>query len=156
EFAQRVVFGLAGGGEHPGAVGTGELDRERADAAAAAVDEERVERAETAVDEDVGPDRAGHLGQAGRIDQADPSRDRQALPGRNRYELGVSAAGEQRAHLVADLPLGHTGPERLHDSGALQARVGRRARWRRIEARALEQVRAVQPGGDHIDQYLAR
>ena len=43
-------------------------------------------------------------GSAAAGDEVDPGRDRHQLAGRDRDQLGVPAAGEQRAHLVADRP----------------------------------------------------
>ena len=61
---------------------------------------------------DVGPDRAGDLRQRGGLHQRQPGRDRQQLAGRDGDPLGVPAAAEQRAHLVADLPAGDAVAER--------------------------------------------
>src|SRR5690606_3328583 len=70
--------------------------------------------------------------------------------------LGVPATGQQRRHLVADGEAGHALADRGDDAGALQPRVRRGARWRRVVAGALQQVRAVDRAGVDVDQHLAR
>ena len=67
----------------------------------------------------------------------------------------VSAAREQRAHLVADGPAGDTGAELGDPAGALQAGVGGGAGRRVVEALALEEVGAVDRARRHLDEHFA-
>jgi hypothetical protein len=148
------VLGGSGGGPHDGTARDGELDRERADAARAAVHEQRLAGAEPGDADQVGPDRAGDLGEARGLDQRYPVRHGKDLAGRYRDLLGVAAAGQQRAHLVAGVESLDPGASFGDAAGALQARMlGRAGRWR-VEPAALEQVGTVDRGGDHVDQDL--
>ena len=71
-------------------------------------------------------------------------------------QLGLAAAADDRHHAVA---LGEALGARAarHDlAGELEpGDVGRRARRRRVVARALVHVGAVEPGGVHPDEHLA-
>ena len=55
-----------------------------------------------------------------RFSQAPSLRDRQAVAGRRDAELGVAAAGRQRADLVAFFPLRHALAELDHGAGDFQ------------------------------------
>ncbi|GAA3054693.1 hypothetical protein GCM10020000_41060 [Streptomyces olivoverticillatus] len=85
-----------------------------------------------------------------------PSRYGQQLARRHADLLRVSAARQQRAHLVADGPAAHPRPDRRDAAGALQARVGGGAGRRVVEALPLEQVGAVDGAGHDLDQDLSR
>ena len=106
-----------------------ELDRERADAAAAAVDQQRLARAaagpaRTTFDQTV----QATSGSAAASTSVDAGRHRQQLPGGHRHPLGVAAAGQQRADLAGPPPSRSTpAPTALITPGALQPGV-RRAR----------------------------
>jgi hypothetical protein len=52
------------------------------------------------------------------------------------------------------LPAGHSRPDPDDPAGALQARVGRSARWRRVEALPLHHIRRVDTGRGDLDQDL--
>ena len=78
------------------------------------------------------------------------------LPGRDGHLLGVAAAGQQRADLLAGLPPGDAVAEGGHGARALEARIGRRARRRRVEPLALHEVGPVDACRGHLDQNLAR
>ena len=80
----------------------------------------------------------------------------QELARGNRDLLGVTAAREQRAHLVTGLPAGHAGADRGDGARALKARVRRGPLGRRIEALALHHVGPVHRGSGHVDEDLAR
>ena len=84
------------------------------------MDEERLAGLEVGGQEDVGPDRAGHLGQGGGVDEVDTRRDREQLAGRHADLLGVAAARQQRAHLVADDPAVDAVAHGIDDAGDLQ------------------------------------
>src|SRR5207248_11038678 len=158
QLLEPVVLGGAGRGHHAGVQRAGELDREGADAAAAAVDEDRLAGREVGQPHHIGPDGAGDLGQSGRLGEVEAARLRQYLADRYRDPLGVPAAAEKGADLVAFLRWlsGVLDPvAELHDpAGALQSRVRRGARRRRVEALALQQVSPVDGTGVHVDQYL--
>ena len=85
-----------------------------------------------------------------------PRGQRQHLPRRHHHLLGVTAAGQQRAHLVTRPPVRDAVADGADPARALQARVRRRARRRRVEALPLHQVRAVDPAGGDVDDHLAR
>ena len=94
-------------------------------------------------------------GSAAASDQRHPVRHRQQLPGRHGDPLGVPAAGEQRAHLVADRPARRRLAERLDDPAHLEPGDVRRARRRWVVALALQEVGAVDARGDDVDEHLA-
>ena len=106
--------------------------------------------------EHVRPDRAGHLGQRGGGGQLDAGRPRQQLPRRDGDPLGVAAAGEQRAHLVADRPVRHAVADLADDAAALEAEDLAGALGRRVEALPLQQVGAVHRAGLDVDDHLTR
>ena len=106
--------------------------------------------------EDVRPDGAGDLGQrrgGGQLDAGGPG---QQLPRRDGDPLGVAAAGEQRAHLVADRPAGHALADLADDAAALQAEDVAGALRRRVEALPLQEVGAVHRRRRDVDDHLAR
>ena len=94
-------------------------------------------------------------GSAGGLQQGQPGRHRQQLAGRDRDPLRVPAAAEQRAHLVADGPAGHAVAERGDPARALQPRVRRGARRRRVVALPLQEVGPVDRAGGDLDEHLA-
>ena len=83
-----------------------ELDRGEPDAAGAAVDQHRFAGVEANALEEVVPDGEVGLGHACRFAHRQARRQRQAEARRRGAVLGVAAAGRQRAHLVADAPVG--------------------------------------------------
>ena len=95
-------------------------------------------------------------GQARRRRQADAVGDRQHLASGHHDLLGVAAACQQRAHLVAGLPSGDVAAHGRDAAGAFQAGIRRSAGRRRIEPLPLCQIRAVDTGGGDIDQHLVR
>ena len=102
--------------------------------------------------EDVGEHREDGLGQARGLDEIQPGRDRQGVARVADGVFGIAAAAQQRADPVAGLPppgADHDLASHLEPEGL--GRTGRR----RIEAHALDDVRAVHPGGLHPDQDLA-
>ena len=94
-------------------------------------------------------------GSAAASGQGQPGRHRQQLAGRDRHPLRVPAAAEQRAHLGADRPAGHPVAERGDPARALQPRVRRGARRRRVVALPLQEVGPVDRAGDDLDEHLA-
>ena len=133
-----------------------ELDGDRADAGRAAVHEQQLPRLERRQLEDVGPDGADDLGQPGGLEQRHPRRDRQELTGRHRDQLGVAPAGQQRAHLLADHPVGDAVAEGDDAAGALEPGVGRGAGWWVVQAHPLHDVGAVDGGRRDLDEHLTR
>ena len=101
------------------------------------------------------PDRAGHLGQGGGGDELHARGHRQQLPRRDGDPLGVPAAGEQRAHLVAHRPAGHALADLADHAAALQPEDVAGALRRRVEALALHQVGPVHGRRDDVDDHLA-
>jgi hypothetical protein len=81
---------------------------------------------------------------------------RQQLALRHGHLLRVTAAGQQRAHLVADLPADDARAQRGDPAAALQPGIRRRARRRRVEALPLHDVGRVDPGRHHVDDHFAR
>ena len=104
------------------------------------MDHQGLARLQRAVLEDVGVDGEDGLGERGGLDQAELARDGQGVAGVAAGELGIAAAAQEGADLVARLPAAG-GLDHL--AGNLQAEGGRRARRRRVEAQALDDVRAV-------------
>ncbi len=103
--------------------------------------------------EHIGEHREHGLGQGGGVGEVEAFGDGQGVAGVDHGVLGVAAAAQQGADLVAGLPASRSG----HDlAGDLQAQGDRRAGRRRVEPQALQQVRTVDAGGTHADQDLAR
>src|SRR5690606_19338635 len=80
---------------------------------------------------------------------------RDDLAGRDGDALGVAAAGQQRADLVALRQVRHALADGRDDAGALQPEHLGRAGRRRIVALALQEVGAVDAGGGDLDDDLA-
>ena len=134
---------------------TQQLDRHRADAAAAAVDErERARRGRRHVAHRR-PDGQHRLGQRRGILERNAIGSRQHLHRGHRDLLGVSAPGEQRAHARADRPAVDALADGADRARALQPDDLRRARRRRVLARGLHQVGTVHGGRDDVDDHLA-
>ena len=96
----------------------------------------------------VRPDRAGHLGQRGGVDQVDAGRHRQQLPGRHGHPLGVPAAGQQRADLARPPPSrSRPAPTALITPEHSSPGYGGRARRRRVVPLPLQQVGPVDRAG---------
>ncbi len=154
--AEGRLIVAADRGDHLRAERLRVLDRRVADAAGAAVDQDRLARGEPPALEHVVPDRERVLGQARGLEERQPSRRRQAVPGRRDAELGVAAAGRQRAHLVTDAPSGHGRTDRRDGAGDLEPDDRRRSRRRRIVARSLDAVGPVDACVADADQHVAR
>ena len=153
--AGGAFLGRPGGREHARAEGLGHLDRRGADAAGTAMDQETLAALEAGDVEDVRPHRKHGLGQRRCLDHAQPLGDRQALRRRRGRVLGIAAARDKCADLVANGGPGHARTDRHHRAGELEARDIRRARWRGIAALALQDIWAVHAGRGHLDQHLA-
>ena len=119
------------------------------------MDEEHLPRLDVGDEEDVGPDGARHLGQPCGVDERHAAGHRQHLLGRRHDALGVAPAVDEGAHLVAHLPALDALTERRDASAHLEARVVRRAGWRRVVAHPLHDVGAVDARGDDVDEHLA-
>ena len=77
------------------------------------------------------------------------------MRGRDAHVLGLRAAADDAEHAVAGLESGDVGAGALDDARELEpGDVGRDARRRRVEAGALHQIGAVQPGTVHPDEHL--
>ena len=153
-LAGRTLLGAARRREHPGAQRPGQLDGRGADAAGAAVHEHRLPGGETAALDHVGPDGERRLRHRGRLREAEAPGNRQALFGRRTAVLGVAAAGDQRADVVADPPRRHVAADFDDGAGDLEAGDIRRSGRRRVLALALHQVRPVHASGRDLDQHL--
>ncbi len=145
----------ARGHGHAGAEPGGQLDRHGADAARPAVHEQRLARSEPRVEHDVRPHCRDDLGQAGRLHEVEAIGHREDVALVDRDELRVAAAGEQRAHAVADAPARRTRADGRDRARHLEPQVRRRACGRRVRALALAEVGAVDAGGGHADQDLS-
>ena len=155
-LAQLELLRRAGGGEHPRAERLGELDREAADAARAAVHEQGLVRLQAGDHEHVGPDRAGHLREGRGALDVHAGRQRHHLPGGHGHLLGVPPGREERAHLVAHLMALDALADRADPARALEAEHVGGALRRRVEALPLQRVGAVDRAGDDVDDDLAR
>jgi hypothetical protein len=105
--------------------------------------------------EQIAPHREEGLRQAGRVDQGETPRHRQALRRRGDAIFGIAAAGDERADLVALMPFGDALAEPRDRAGDFEAEDRRSARRRRVIAGALQDIRPVDPGGGDADQHLA-
>ncbi len=94
-------------------------------------------------------------GSAAASTRTTPAGTGSSCPAGTAHLLGVAAAGEQGAHLVADRPardaLAEAATSPLHSSPGYSRRTGRR----RVEALALHEVGAVDAGRDDVDEHLA-
>jgi ribosomal protein S6E (S10) len=129
-----------------------DLDRGRADAGAAAVDEQPFAGLHLSAADDVRPDGRQHLGQGGRLGEVEVIRDWKQLTCGNGHVFGVSAAGEQSRHPVADGPTGDVGAELLDRAGDLEPGNQGRPGWGIVESAALQQVGPVDAGGMDADE----
>ncbi|OIQ73648.1 hypothetical protein GALL_447090 [mine drainage metagenome] len=75
---------------------------------------------------------------------------------RRRHILGIAAARQQGANLIAQLPPADPRPHRGHHARPLQPGQVRRARRRRIGPRALQGIGPVHPGIGHANHDLAQ
>ena len=102
--------------------------------------------------DEVRPHRAGDLDDRGGLFEAETLRDGQQLAFRHGDELGITAAGEQRADFLADLAVGITCVN--DDASGLETDNLRLALGRRVRPARLEEVRAVDTGGLDLDEYF--
>ncbi len=110
-------------------------------------------RREPTVFEQIGVGSEDGFRQRRRVHQIHAGGDRQDVTRIDGGVLRVTAATQQCAHAVADLPA--TG--RLDDfAGDFQPQCFRRARRRRIVPGALQQIGAIDAGSMHADQHLPR
>ena len=82
-------------------------------------------------------------------------RDGQHVPLRHRDFLRVTAARQQRAHLLADLPPGDAGTDGGDGAAALEAERRGRAWWRPVTALSLQQVGTVDGRRRNVEHDLA-
>src|SRR5882757_1801311 len=156
ELAAAVyLFRTTRGGEYSRAVADTQLNGERTDSGGAAVHQQDLAGLQSTGHKHAGPHGAGDLGQAGRLDQGQPFGYRHQLAGGDGDAFGIAAAGEQRAHLVADFPALDARADGGNPTAAFQPEDGRRAGWRRIVPHALCNVRAIDARGDDVEQDLA-
>ena len=141
--------------EDPRAAGAGELDRGGADPRRAAVNEQAFARLEPAAIEDVGPDREEGLAEPRRRDHVERRRHRQRVRRGGQRVLGIAAARQQRADLVADLPFRDARPHCRDLAGGLEPGQVGGVRRRGVAAGALRHVGPVDAGRAHPDQDLA-
>ena len=153
--ARLALLGRAGGGDHLGAEGLGELDGGGADAAGAAVHQEPFAGRQAPALEHVVPYREEGLGHRARVHHVEACRNGQRDGLLGNAVLGVAAAVDERAHLVAELPARDARADGCHLAGDLEAGQRRVARRRRIEPGALHEVGTVDAGRGHLDQDLA-
>ena len=147
----------AGGGEDPGAAGAGELDRGGADARGAAVHEEALAGARGRPRTKTFVQTVKKVsGSAAASVMPRPCGDRQRVVLVGQRVLGVAAARQERADGVAHPPARAAGADGGDLAGRLEPGQVGRARRRRVGAGALQHVGAVDAGGAHPDQDLAR
>ena len=89
------------------------------------------------------------------LDQAPAARDRQDLALGRGHVLGVAAAVDEGADLVAESPTRDALAERRDRAGDFEPQDRRRTRRRRIVALALHDVGARNAGRRDGDQHLA-
>ena len=114
----------AHGGEDGRAFRLGELDREMADAAGAAVDQHGLARNETAMIEQPLPGGHRRKRNRGRVDQVDRFRRGDKLAGLDddKFALGAAIEADMREHRVALRQRGRAGAGRLDGAGEIAAR----------------------------------
>ena len=146
------LVGSPGGGDHLCAKGLAHLDGRRANPGCGAMQHQRLAGFQGAMFEHIGEYREHGLRQGGGLHEAQALGDRKCMACVANGVLGIAAAAQQRADLVTRLPA-----PRAHDhlAGHLQPHGLRRARRRRIETHALDDVRPVDPRCVHADQDLA-
>ena len=135
------------------AQGLGVLRREGADAPGPAVHQQRLPGLQPG-DVHVRDHRGRDLQQPRRGHEVDRRGRGDQLSLRDDEVLGISAAGEQRHHFVAGLPLGHAVAGRLDDSGGFQSDDVGDALRGRVVAAALQEIGAVHACGDGAHQHL--
>ena len=131
-----------------------ELDRDRADAAGAAVKKHGLAGTECGHAKEIVPDGEERFGERPGLDGGQPLRDRQGAIGPGYREFRVAAAISQSGDPVAYGPSSHLGADRSHAACDFEARnvavIGRSA------PPALVAVMAVDAGGLHRNQEFAR
>ena len=151
----RDLFVRARRRDHLGAERLGELDRRRADPRRPAVNEQGLAGLERAAVEDIRPDGKVGFGDRGRLDRRQPERPRQGVRFVRDAVVGVAAAGNERRHPRAFGISGGAGAARHDRAGDLEAEDVARARRRRVEPHALEDVRPIDAGRLDLDQDFA-
>ena len=153
-FAKSALVSVAGRGYDGTAVGLGELDRGRADAARAAVHEKGLAAGEPAACKNVVPDREKSLRYRGGLDQRQPGGHGQAMVFMHAAILGVTAAMGQRHDRIADFPAAH-GRAGGHDfAGNFEARQVARVVGHRVQPEPLQHVRPIHARGGHLDEHV--
>ena len=155
----RCTLGVAScGRDHRRAGGLRDLDRAHADAARPALHEQRLTGLQPGAVENVRPDGEEGFGQAGRLDDAEALRHRQALADRCDTKLGIAAAGDERTNRVADFQACRGDGRRVtcnDRSGDFETGQVGCARWHRVHAFALQHVGPVHSRCGNPDQQLA-
>src|SRR5690349_7418185 len=132
-FASIAFVAAAGGREdRAGVERLSELDRDRADAGGAAMDEDRFAGGEAPALENIVPDGEEGLGHSRGLDHAEAFWHGQALRLRRDAIARITAAGDERADLIADLETIDAQPDGDDRAGDLEPRNVGRARRRRI------------------------
>ena len=144
-----------GGHRDAGAQCPGHLDGVGADAAGAAVHQQHLAGGQVRGHDQVGPHRAGHLGQGGGVLTLTPAGIGITWPAGHRDVLGVAAAGSSAQTCCPTAHSDTPSPTAAIDAGDLQAEDVARAGRRRILAGRLQQVGPVDPGRADLDQHLA-
>ena len=155
-LTQADFLVAARGGEDAIAHGGGHLDRGDADAGTAALHQQRFARREARAVVDVRPDGEEGFRQRRGFQRREALRDRQRLHFRRHAELGVAAAVDERAHLVSHPEFGDGIAHGGNLAGNLQARQVGGIRRHGVPAHPLQDVRAVDAGGRHLDEDLVR
>ena len=96
-----------------------------------------------------------HLGHAARGDEVERVGHRRALRRGHGEQLGLPATTGDAEHARAERGRGDAVAVRDHLAGELEpGDVGGRARRRRVEAGALHEIGAVEPGAVHPHEHL--
>jgi hypothetical protein len=129
--------------------------RHRADTAGAAVDEQPLALTRQAPLEDVVPNGEQGFRQRRGFRKGQALGHRQAVPGLGDAVLRIAPARNERADFLTGQKLTHTVAQCRDGAGNLQPRDRRGARRRRIIAKPLHHVGAIDAREGDLDQHLA-
>lgn len=125
-----------------------------ADSACPAVYQQSLTGGQTGRRHEIRPHRAGHLGQCRRILQWHPGRDGQYLRRGYGHQFGISAAGQQGAHLLALGESSDVRTDSYYGARDLKSQNVTGARWGWVLPGGLQQVGSIHPRRTDRDQHL--
>ena len=132
-----------------------QLNGSRAHAAAASVHQHLFAGAQLPLHKEIQPGGGKDFRQAGGDDQPHALRHRHHLRRRTQHPVGVAAAAEQGAHLLADRQIFDPLADGLYHPRTLQPQHLAGAGRRRVEPGFLRQIGAIDAGGADADSHLA-